>query len=311
MRGLALLAIGAVPALSLQAADTSWCSTGLASPDLQLDAPGESVEVILAQAPLFSVNPKIGQKLGLIGLYHTALVLRQDDRNWTLEFDSVTNVFGAIMPEVAGDHLQWNNAARYCLSPGIYNGRAHWTKSFDVVMRLTAAQTQQLFNSFVAPLNRTDTHRSPLYQLWRLVVDNEVIVRDITCGDGIRWFLHAGLSLGASLPSGFKFRSTQTFVHAASIAVANVTDPNTWRDIVSYYSEWNRLVARNETMLQRLEVVSHLLPMKYVYDSNADKYYRLSGSRFPFIEVSDAVQFLDGPPFPIEASESELEVVTV
>mmetsp|Transcript_43681 Transcript_43681/g.79704 ORF Transcript_43681/g.79704 Transcript_43681/m.79704 type:complete len:321 (-) Transcript_43681:35-997(-) len=278
---------------------SAWCEAGLKVPDLKPDAQGDaqpSVEVILAQAPLFSVNPAIGQKLGLIGLYHTALVLRQDERNWTLEFDSVTNVFGAIMPELSGESMVWKNAARYCLTSGIYNGRAHWTKSFDVVMRLTASQTQQLFHDFVGPLNRTDPHAHPLYQLWRLTVKEQAVVPDITCGDGVRWFLHAGLGLNASLVPGFVFKSTQTFVHAEAVEIVNMSAPGVLQDVVAYYAEWNRLVAGNQSALERAETVMHLLPMRYVYDSNARVYYRLFHNHFPWIEVSDAVQELDGPP---------------
>eukprot|EP00971_Amphidinium_carterae_P334719 6470156-Amphidinium_carterae.1 len=79
-------------------------------------------QVILAQAPLFSVNPTIGALARVspsvkgswsvvvrpkVGphwpLSHGASAQAQDDRYWTLEFDSVTNVFGAIMPEISGE----------------------------------------------------------------------------------------------------------------------------------------------------------------------------------------------------------------
>eukprot|EP00971_Amphidinium_carterae_P038894 764452-Amphidinium_carterae.1 len=78
----------------------------------------------------------------------------------------------------------------------------------------------------------------------------------------------------------------------------------------------------------------HLLPMRYVYDSNSRVYYRLtlgsrvlrlsmmaivclrlSHNRFPFIEVSDAVQQLDGPPSwvttAVEAPQTAAQAVCI
>lgn len=107
--GLRFLAVAQQPS-------KDWCKNGIEMPHL-LDDDGNlsvsqlqvlfssifqaglslscEVELLVVQAPLFSTNPQIGQKLRWLDLFHTALVLKQqlpgkEPKNWTIEFDSVS-----------------------------------------------------------------------------------------------------------------------------------------------------------------------------------------------------------------------------
>merc|ERR1712232_1329901 len=87
------------------------------------------------------------QFFGYLNWYHTALVFRQNQSSgeaeyWTLEFDSTADsLFSTIAPSINGTDLVWGNLdARYCLRKGLYWGREHWRKSFEMVMTLSAQQ---------------------------------------------------------------------------------------------------------------------------------------------------------------------------
>ena len=45
-------------------------------------------------------------------------------KNWTVEFDSVTNVLGAIKPQIEGDQVIWDHDARFCATEGVLWGEA-------------------------------------------------------------------------------------------------------------------------------------------------------------------------------------------
>ncbi|CAJ1361388.1 unnamed protein product [Effrenium voratum] len=168
-----------------------WCATGIKMPDFREDGGQPSVEVMMAQSPLFSTNPNIGTKLQWLNLYHTALVFvqkvpGQEVKNWTVEFDSVTNVLGAIKPQIEGDQVIWDHDARFCATEGVLWGEAHWSKIFEVVLRLNADQARRIFTEFIPAVNETSPATKPLYQLMRAesTTNGETLVKDITCGDG-------------------------------------------------------------------------------------------------------------------------------
>lgn len=320
---MARLAAWAVPVALLlsaghaQGADTlasileqpaGWCHDGISVPDLLDDGGMPSVEVIVVQAPLFSTNPKIGQKLRWVGLFHTALVFVQsvngNAKNWTLEFAAVTNVLGSTLPQLDEENrtLHWDNAARYCATEGILWGREHWTQMFEPVMRLTAAQVSQLFQGFVLPLNNTQRSAKPRYQLWEVVsrdpTAHQPLVQDITCGDGTSWVLHhATTVLGAQLRSDFQLHYTSIVVPAEAVEPANVSDPEEWQKVFDYFREMVQVVRGKEAALARLFDVLWMLPVKYIYDSNAASYFRVIGNSFPWLEVRNRPLPLHGPPW--------------
>lgn len=269
------------------------------------------MDVIVAQAPLFSTNPKFGQKLGWLGLYHTTLVLSQTNSSgnpqfWTLEFDYIRgNVLTSIIPDVIDGRMVWNKSARFCLSEGLLWGREHWTKTFKKVARLSAAEAQSMLNQFIVPLNSTASDMPPQYQLWRVVKpstfpwgDSKVLIPDVTCADGVNWILHY-LSKLAHVPllPDFKLRGTSVFLSADRVLRVSQEDSAAWADMNEYFSTLKDLISANKTEIERLhDVVSLARDTKYVHDGNTGEYYMLVGSR-------DRVHFsyrdyqLEGPPF--------------
>eukprot|EP00913_Durusdinium_trenchii_P019421 g18259.t1 len=220
-----------------------WCKDGIKVPSFSEDDGNVSVKFRVAQAPLFSTNPHIGTKLRWLNLYHTALVVVQHlpglaPKNWTIEFDSVTNVLGAD--------------ARYCVTEGILWGEAHWSQMLDTVLRLNASSARRIFTDFIPAVNDTAHQSKPLYQLWRVEtrgVETSPLVKDREMGDDGR------VEEGMSEVTGGK------------------------------EAVWHRL----------LEFL-HLMPVHYVYDSNAKAYYKVEGNHFPWLESKYHAVPLEGPP---------------
>lgn len=292
-----------------------FCTNGISAPDFVLDHGKPSVDVIVAQTPLFSTNPSFGQKLGLFGLYHTAIVLSQEyvacnngtsgcfpvRRNWTLEFDYTGgSIIKGIMPKILGNTLRWDNNARFCLTQGVLWGRGHWTKSFDTAMRITAEQANQTFQDFVYPVNSTSG--GPQYQLWRVVQERwfgqfrQTLVMDTTCSDGASWFLHhVATVLGVTPRPGFKLKGTVALVNADHISLVNRSDPREWHDVVQYYEQFVGLSA-NITIAAKLVDLLGLVPMKFMYDTNAGTYYQIFGNHFPWFRIEYQDFPLSSPP---------------
>lgn len=302
---------------SLRDGPAHWCSEGLHSPTFQEDYGRPSIDIIVAQAPLFSNNRIIGKKLGYFGIDHTALVFLQTigetTKHFTLEFDAVENVVNATVPQIdEEDHLIWRNAARYCLTEGILWGRGHWSTGFKVAMQMTSAQVQELFGNFVRALNSSAPDRPPLYQLWRVVHRerrHEVMVGDITCGNGVNWALnYANSTMGLSFTPGFKLASTIVTVPATAVMPVNVSDPAEWSSVVHFFRSLGGLADKKQNFFQKLMDVLQVLPLHYVYDGNAHIYYRVIGNKFPYFQAHLEVMQLAPPPWDIEPTELEVQV---
>lgn len=274
----------------------------------------------MAQSPLFASNPKIGKKLGWFNLYHTALVLSQRipgqvPRNWTVEFDSVTNVLGAVLPKIDGTQLVWNNDARYCITEGVLWGEAHWTKQFRVAMRVTASQARKVVKQFVLPLNRSAHGKKPLYQLWKIVTRDtkeDLLVRDITCGDGANWFLnYANKFLSVQLESEFSLKSTSFVFRVDKVEPVRTQNATEWDKVVNYFVEMIKFAGKGQSVLERGEDLLKLMPLKYVYDSNSNTYFEVFGDNFPWFKARYDDRALEGPPWSAHsmmANESTLVV---
>jgi len=297
-----------------------WCDTGIALPNFVNDADHASVDVIVAQSPLFASNPKIGKKLGWFNLYHTALVLSQripgqEARNWTVEFDSVTNVLGAVLPQVNGTELAWNNDARFCITEGVLWGEAHWSKKFEVAMRVTASQARKVVKDFLLPLNRSTHHQKPLYQVWKIVKrdrEEELLVKDLTCGDGANWFLnYANKFLGVQLESGFSLSFTSFVFRVDKVEPVKTDDTAEWAKVIKYFQEMVQFAGKGRSVLERGEDLLKLMPLKYVYDSNSNTYLEVFGDNFPWFQATYDKKALEGPPWTARetmAGESALVV---
>jgi len=289
-----------------------FCTDGISKADL---AENEAVEVIFAQAPLFSTNPSIGQKGKYLNLYHTCIVLAQgagsSRRYWTLEFDFTGgDVLKSIIPQFhlnlsapGGVSMVWHNDARYCLTEGIKWGEQHWTKNFQILFDVTAAQVQQTFTDLVSVVNTTAVDTKPEYQLWRVAKkspDSSMLVQDMTCADGALWFLHHLKTVHKAIfPPTFEFRGTATILNADHVKKVDMSDWKAVDKMALYFKIMADLVGANKSMAHRLIDVLLLVheSKKYVYDSNMQVYYELSGNNLPWIWFEYAQYGLLGPPW--------------
>jgi len=291
-----------------------FCIDGIAKAEF---SDGSPVEVILAQAPLFSTNAKVGQKLGLLNLFHSSIVLVQGEGSarhyWTLEFDFTGHdVLNSIVPKIApnaslpgGVSLTWENDARFCLTEGLKWGQGHWSKRFDVVTTLTADQAGKVFSDFVAVANSTEHNVKSQYQLWHVAKTGffggvrQTFVPDLTCNDGAVWFLnYLASTLNAPFPTGFTFRGTSVVLKAHSVSVVDTSDPAQVTKMVQYFNLITDVISANKSVGHRLlDVAMILLERKYVYDSNSQVYYELYGSFLPWVEFKYAEYPLAGPPW--------------
>lgn len=292
--------------------DYAFCHHGIGP---KADFSDEPVEVIFAQAPLFSTNPKIGDKGKYFNLYHTAIVLAQGAdktrRYWTLEFDFTGgSILSSIVPEFKLDifkpgHLDmvWHNDARYCLEHGLKWGMKHWSKRFEVVTTISASQAAQTFTDFVGGVNKTEPDTKPAYQLWRVAKkwpDSEVLVQDMTCADGALWFFHHLATVhNATLPPSFEFHATATIINAETVVPVNMKDGKAVDKMAVYFKIMKDFIAAKKPMWERLLDVLLLVhdEKKYVYDSNNQIYYEVTGNKLPFISFQYAHYPLMGPPW--------------
>lgn len=298
-----------------------FCLDGISLPDFADDAGDPSVDIILAQAPLFSTNPAIGNKLGLLNLYHTSLVFAQRSdasvRYWTLEFDFTGgNILRGIAPFINGDELTWDSDARYCLTEGLLWGREHWTKSFEVAMTLTADQVLRAFTDFVIPVNSTASATKPQYQLWRVAQfswfgrPKRTLVEDITCADGAVWFLHhVATKLQVAPRAGFRSTGTATYVDVNRLEPVDTDDPIQWRDVVKFYRKIVDLTSANKSFLHRLfDLMNIAVSRKYVYDTNTKVYYRIHSTTEPWLRFELVEYPLVGPPWLPSSDLEEIDV---
>jgi len=306
--------------------DYKFCKNGVPKANF---VDSEPVEVIYAQAPLFSTNKAIGQKGKYLNLFHTCIVLAQgagDSRKyWTLEFDFTGgSVLSSIVPKMhfnpfkKGDvTFTWNNDARYCLSEGVLWGEKHWTERFDVVFTITAAQARETFDVFVASANHTAASPagSAQYQLWRVAKkwpEREMLVQDITCTDGAVWFLHHIVTQHKAIaPPDFELKGTATILNAESVKLVDMKNGSAVDKMALYFKAMSDLISANKSIERRLLDVMYLVhdEKKYVYDSNMKRYYELSGNKVPFIWFEHANYELVGLPWGKSSETSSTMIV--
>jgi len=274
----------------------AFCTDGISATNF---VDGEPIDVIVGQAPLFSTNPKIGQKFGLVNAYHSSLIFAQGSgdarRFWTLEFDNTAGSFlNGIVPKivsntsaVGGVSFHWSNDARYCLSEGLKWGREHWSKRYDVITSITSDQAKSAFK-FVSAVNST----IPQYQLWHVTTTDffgrpkKMLVKDITCADGVVWFLHyLKTALDVPVPSDFVLKATSVLWKARSIAPVNINDPVQLNKMWTFYRNLEDLTSGGKSIPGRLrDLWRFAFGHKFVYDTGAHVYYELLGfsSWFPW-----------------------------
>lgn len=293
--------------------DYPFCTTGVPKANFKAD---ESVEVIYAQAPLFSSNPSIGDKGKYLDLYHTCIILSQgagaSRRYWTLEFDFTGgSILSSIAPKFelnisapGGLNMIWHNDARFCLTEGILWGEKHWSKRFDVVFTISAEQATQTFDKFVADVNNTEVDTQPQYQLWRVAKkwpDQEMLIQDITCADGAIWFLHHLVSVHNAIPPpDFEVRGTATILNAESVTPVNMNDWKAVDKMALYFKTMGDMISSNNRSIVRRLLDAVMLvhdEKKYVYDPNMKIYYELTGNKAPWVSFEYSHYALMGPPW--------------
>jgi hypothetical protein len=297
-----------------------FCKDGISTADVDFDS-ALPVEVIFAQAPLFSTIPAVGKKLGLLHLYHTSIFLAQGadgsrPKYWTLEFNSVIpNLLDTIVPEItknasnaAGHSLTWDSDARFCLERGLKWGQEHWSKRFEVAAVVSVDQVTRAFTDFLLPTNNTAHGEHPQYQLIRVHNDgifgwgDEEFVPDVTCTQGVNWFLHHLVTQqGATFQEGFRVQGTTTILMANKVKAIDTEDPKEMAAMISFYEHLNEhlsaTTAKSKSMLDKFMALIEIgfWERKYVYDANQKVYYEVFGNHFPWIEIQYVELPLAGP----------------
>jgi len=292
-----------------------FCTDGIGGmPDFAEDGGAASVEVISVQAALFSINPKIGQLFGRFNWFHSALVFKQSNGAgnstfWTLEFDATTDgsTFAATVPaKIDGANLTWGDTGmKFCLTEGILWGRDHWKKSWETVMTLTAEQARRTFDQGIGPINATRPETGPQYQLFAVETSgrqgSKSLVKDMTCGDGVSWFLYYAATLNnVAVRSDFRLRATHITFNAKDVVGISVTSPEWHSSVVKSYRDlfglFNDPIARKPLDLLRY------VPVHGVYDANSGKYYKIEHNRLPFVRFLYVERGICSPPW-VESPE--------
>jgi len=297
-------------ALMMVSASADWCG-GVPPPQLASDS---NVDVYFAQAPLFSTGGQWWSGLTRnFNLFHTAVVFHDvvDDQFWTLEFDMVRP--NNFIPSVnwngtQGSEINWvRNEARWCLWPGIYNGRKHWKTFFTKVATLQAPQLSQLMTDFVAPLNKSlsEAHAYPTYNSFYVTTPGGDEIVDITCGTGVAWVVdYIKDTLNVSV-SKFDGSVTRVKVNASGLEEVASSDTDAWCEMVNYFDLQDKAVNGDFTKGERFSMIDRMLPQKYVFDGNRNKYFKILGDDHYFEVVKEELFGL--PPKPDFACDENCE----
>lgn len=316
-------------ALSYVDSAGAFCPDGMSLPDFNT---AHAVEVIVAQAPLFSLNPAVGQKLSMINLFHTSLVFAQGSgfsrKYWTMEFGFTKDSdFEVMAPQVVpnssavdGTSLVWDQDSKYCLTPGLLHGRKHWTTKLEVVTTISVDQVVSAFDNFVKPLNSTQHGDKPQYHNFRVAKagfwDGDItntFIKDLTCNHGVQWFIHHIVTaLGANIPPNFKLKGTIAVVSVNNVTLVDTTNAREWRRVVNFYRRFRELINSNKSKERKiLDLALLAFERKYAYDPNAGLYYELIGNYAPFMRFEYATFPLTGPPFSLEETQLKGAVTMV
>jgi len=256
-----------------------WCDGVTHTSALRVFDAGD-VEVIYAQAPLFSANDQVGGDLGALGLYHTALIFRQGDEHFTLEFDlTSTNAQGSslwtgFLPIRQNEDLFWQNDAKWCLNEGILWGRDHWNTTFDVIATVTQKQFGSLFDDLVVPLNETTLK----YNAFRVgsATGGEDFVDDVTCANGMIWIRDFLEKSGVQLTEpSVGWQVSRVVLNATSVTPMNMDDELDRVTVARFYDDLEKI---STTFVGIIQALVTGLNFKYVYDPVKEIYYELNGT---------------------------------
>jgi hypothetical protein len=295
---------------------------GISAPDFADD---QIVEVIWAQAPLFSTVPQIGQKLAKFDMYHSAIVLAQGAnltrRYWTLEFDMTSGrIATSLAPTIIGDSIgasnssfKWDVDARYCLTPGLKWSRKHWTEHFEIVTSVSSDQAMEAFTEFIPMANGTTPGSQPQYQPLQVSVSNffgkpKTVVQDTTCTDGALWFLqYLSSRHNAAMPPNFKFKGTRAVIKAKQLQKVDLTDPQSKARTMKYFKLLGELISLSRSPLHDLiNAVEFVAESKYLYDASDNAYYEVIGLEFPWVKFEYVEYALQAYPWQVAYGNSSI-----
>jgi len=266
----------------------------------------------------FSANNG-SEALGKLGLFHTALIFKQGNQTWTLEFDNAATSTGppgaGYYPEISHlvggkAKLEWKyNAARWCLTNGLMWGRDHWKKTFDEIATITPKIFEGIFTDVIAPINSSVPSDGPFYNIWH--VRNETVrevdvVQDITCGNGAIWVRDYLLSKGVVVKPGQKVTRVHVTVQDAT-RVGPLDDE--WDSVVKFYSDLSQVFAGTGNMIDKMLHMFSALPLKFAFNGNniTHPYLKLHGldlvlpEKIRFEEAPTPWGPIPGPDGPIPA----------
>lgn len=264
------------------------------------------IDVLLAQAPTGSVNPKTGDKMGkYLHAFHAAVVFRQnlsntEARYWTLEYDSRAPDdvgFAFNVPYINGSNLTWGDKTKagYCLIPRIFWGRDHWKTTWELAMTLTAQQVRRTFTDAVLPINQSN----PQFQVMSVEGPHgENWVPHQTCGDGARWFLYYASTIhGVPVRSGFRFYDTRLIFLAESMELVDENENDeAWQDVVNSYRRMDAFFSAPKLSQKFLDFIQ-FMPIGAIYDAPKGVYYRITKSFAPFVRTSFEIHEICSPPW--------------
>merc|ERR1712039_223970 len=90
---------------------------------------------------------------------------------------------------------------------------------------------------------------------------------------------------------------TVVYIHAHHIVPADVSNPETWKDIVNFYKKLKDMLGKVSIFSRLLDVAEIIFKRKYVYDTNAGIYYEVVGSQLPWMTFGYPEFPLEGPPW--------------
>jgi hypothetical protein len=244
---------------------------------------GSDVILTWVQAPLFSTIPRIGNTTRRLDLFHTAIVFRQelvggDEKYWTLEFDildpNITRHFGSILPLITDGSFKWVADARWCLREGLYNGRAHWTKSYVDVASISSDQFLHILHDYIPAFNSSVPGAWPQYQFFRVqdILGNRII-DDLTCSHVYRIIQYVRDGLHVPVKD-MVFKATRVTMRVVDMFAERTSSKNLPWLVQSFYTSLHRAISRKiDPVDKMLALFEFFLPEMFMHDNNRGQYY--------------------------------------
>lgn len=141
----------------------------------------DTIDVVYLQAPL--LKWKFGDILADFHLFHTAVGFKHREKNfdWTVEYDAVPDLFGAVLPIIVNETLIWKNDGAAIVYGSINS--TYWSSSNKVLTQINGT----IYNSMLEWM-LTVNSTLPYYNLFNVMhkwtIDkNSYYLQSNTCAD--------------------------------------------------------------------------------------------------------------------------------